>query len=142
MATSNFNKILSDLFESSPLEPNIFDDPYNEMISVEQNAHIYQRLIRSSTVMKDRQSTLLNAYYFGYFLTQRITPKETRRCRRIIAQHYVDASQRTYRLFSIIGPHQIYRTRKTTLVMMRSISASQFQKLIEEALSLIAGAIN
>jgi hypothetical protein len=142
MISNYFNRILSDLFESDPLDPDVLNDPYDEIFTVEQNAYLYQRLIRSSTIMKDRQGTLLYAYYFGNFLTQRITLKDARKCRRIIAQHYIDASQRTYRLFSILGPQHIYRTHKTTLVMVRRISAPQFHKLIDEALSLIAGAIN
>src|SRR5918999_170308 len=100
-----FNNILSDLFERQPLSPMLVEDPRIDPLAVETNTQMYQRLIRSSTVLEQRQEGLLYAYYFGRYLSQ-MSMKDSRKCRQIVGKYYVKTSSRVYRLFSIMGPDQ------------------------------------
>jgi len=142
MANTRFNRTLSDLFETQPDNPTIFEDPFDATATMESNAIMFQRLIRYAIVVKDHQRAMLNAYYLGYLLRNRATMKEAKRCRKTINKHYVHTSQRIYRLYSILGPEQIYRSRRSTLTTFTRLSENELARLVEEATNIIAGAIN
>jgi len=134
---------MRDLFETHPTNVETPSDPFSMNLTLEENVINMKRLIRHATVMNNRLPGLINAYYLGYLLIERVnTPVQAKQCRRKLTKHYRDAAVRTYRLFNILGPKQLNRTRYTTHVMLRKLSQNEFHQVVKEAVLIIAGAIN
>ncbi|HVI21267.1 MAG TPA: hypothetical protein VM660_04365, partial [Bacillus sp. (in: firmicutes)] len=77
MAPQYHTLIFSDLLEITPIDPLIMPDPYDENHSVKTNIKMFYRLLRWSSRMNDQISGLINAYYLGYLLEERLsTPSE------------------------------------------------------------------
>jgi len=104
---------------------------------------MFYRLIRWSINTNDHIGMLINAYYLGYLLDERAsTPLERRKCRKILSNHYVIACTRIYKIFAITGIQQLYRSQRSIFWMFRKITRDEFCQLLQDAASLIAGAIN
>jgi hypothetical protein len=83
MPSHPYNNILRDLFETHPANADTPQDPFSTDLTLEENVINMKRLIRHATVMNDRLHGLINAYYLGYLLVERVnTPEQARRCRR------------------------------------------------------------
>ena len=138
MAQQYYLNILSDLMESDPLDPFVIPDPYNDDHDIKTNIKTFYRLIRWSIRVDDRISGLMNAYYLGYLLEERLsTPTLRRRYRHVLSRHYFDACIRVYQLFRITGMQQIYRTKRTSFWMFRKIKRSTYIQLVQDALTLL-----
>ena len=111
--------------------------PYDAAKGFSSNIRHLYRMIRWSLITGDRISVLVNAYYLGQILETKLnTPRERRKYRRILTEHYNTASIRIYSLFSIVGIQQIYRTQRTSLWMYRRITQNEFVRLTQEAFLL------
>src|SRR5688572_16007204 len=123
MATSNYQNILMDLMETTPLDSIVMPDSCRLARGFSSNIRHLYRMIRWSLVTEDRVSALVNAYYLGKLLETKLnTPRERSKYRRILTEHYNTTSIRIYNLFSIVGIQQIYRTQRTSLWMYRRIT--------------------
>jgi len=141
--TQYYLKIFADLMELNPPDPLVLLDPYLSNRSLTANVRMFYHLIRWSITTNDRIGTLVNAYYLGYLLEERAsTPLERRKCRKLLTKHYIITCTRIYKLFYIIGIQQIYRTQRTLFWMFRKITRAEFCQLLQEATTIIAGAIN
>ena len=129
-----YTMILSDIYQTYPTTIFIMPDPYNEELSVEENImELYQQIV-SSTRTGKRIEALIAAYYIGYYMERKVLlPKQRIKIRRQLTTHYAMACTRMYTLFRLTGIEQIYRTRKTTLWMIRKITRQQFREIIEVA---------
>ena len=144
MASRLYNEILADLRESNPTDPFILPDPYNPNRSIFKNARDLKKYMRWSTVSNDRIGGLVNAYYLGYLFEERIhdRPKSTRvnrKCRKQVSRHYVVAATRVYRLFKILGPQQLYRTKSISYPDFLLLKKGELSQLIQEAALIIVG---
>jgi len=130
--------ILADLMEIQPPDPSISSDPYNNNHSLSYNIRMFFRMIRLSLQTNNRIGALVNAYYLGYLLEERATtPKERKQCRKDLTKHYVYACTRLYNVFSILGIQQLYRTQRIDFWSFRLLSKPEYNRLIEDALSLL-----
>ena len=138
MAQQYYLNIFSDLMETNPNDPVILPDPYNDTFDVETNIRTFYHMIRWSIRVNDRVSGLLNAYYLGYLLEERLsTPSQRRQYRNVLTKHYLDACIRVYSLYKITGIQQIYRTKRTSFWMFRKIKRTTFVQLLQDALTLL-----
>ena len=88
--------------------------------------------------MNDRISELINAYYLGYLLEERLsTPSERRKYRSLLSKHYLEACIRVYNLFRIVGVKQIYCTQRTSFWMLRKLTQTEYIQLTNDALTLV-----
>ena len=132
--TQYYLKIFADLMETNPINPIITPDPYLKNRSINSNVRMFYRLIRWSIVTNDRIGTLIHAYYLGYLLDERtLTSQERRRCRRELSKHYVVACTRIYKLFTLTGIQQIYRSQRSIFWMFRRITRTEFCQLLQDA---------
>jgi hypothetical protein len=134
--------ILSDLYETIPVNPLTIPSPINDNLSFEQNiTDLYVQLRRCLRTSK-RIEGLLNAFHIGEFLeTHPMTNVQRRRCKSILTKHYRQCCQRIYDLFSIPGKEQIYRTRRTNFWMFRFIKKNEYLGLLNDAEDLIVTSI-
>ena len=138
MTSQFYLNIFMDIMEPLPINPTIMPNPYDNTKSISSNIRYLYRMIRLSLAMNDRIGSLINAYYLGYILEEKVTtPKERKKYQKILTVHYNSASVRIYNLFSIVGPQQIYRTQRTSYWMFRHIKRNEFVQLIQEAHLLI-----
>ena len=81
---------------------------------------------------------LVNAYYLGHLFQIRLTtPSKRQRYRNVLSRHYLDTSIKVYNLFSIPGPAQLFRTKRTTFWEFRRIKQHTYNRLIQDALTLL-----
>jgi hypothetical protein len=138
MAQRYYLTILSDLMESEPLSPLILPDPYDVNLGMQDNIKNFYRLLRWSIRANARISGLINAYYLGYLFEVRLsTPMQRRTYRNALSKHYLDACVRVYNLFSIIGPQQIYRTKRASFWMFRKLKRSDYLQLTQDAWTFV-----
>ena len=130
--------IFSDLLETQPTDPIIMPDPYNHNQSIGTNIKMFYRLLRWSIRVNDHISELVNAYYLGYLLEERLsTPSERRKYRSLLTKHYLNTCVRTYNLFRITGVQQIYRIQQTSFWMLQKIKRTDYVRLLQDAITLI-----
>jgi len=136
--TRLYLNVLADLMETQPWDPHVDPDPYDPLKTLGENVRIFYRLIRCSARSNNRIGALVNAFFLGRLLEERAsTPRERRQCRRLLTGHYVYACTRVYKLFSITGIQQLYRTQRIGFWIFRHLSKSEFDQLLLDALSLL-----
>jgi len=147
MVSHLYNEVLADLNEPDPIDPFILPDPYNSNKSIFWNARNLKKYMRWSTVSNDRIGGLINAYYLGYLFEERIhdqprSSRISRKCRKQVPRHYVVAATRIYRLFKILGPQQLYRTKSISYPMFLDLKKNELSQLMQEAALIIVGTMN
>src|SRR5581483_3585957 len=124
--------LVEDLLQNTPADVDVAPAPYDLLQTTElQLLSTYQKLQRASR-RRNRIMTLVHAYYLGELLET--TPNRTQRSylNSQITRYYSTVSTRTYSIFSKVGIHQIYRTRSTTLSLIRQLSHSDFIALTQD----------
>src|SRR5438045_9694176 len=71
--TQYYLTIFADLMEINPTNPVVIPDPFMTNRSLTSNVKMFYRLIRWSINTNDRVGTLVNAYYQGYLLYERVS---------------------------------------------------------------------
>ena len=129
--------VFSDLLENSPENPVVMLDPYDNQHSLSSNVRNFYCQIRWSLTIDDRIGALVNAYYLGHLLEKRAsTPDDRKKCRKLLTKHYVISCTRVYKLFSIIGIQQLYRSQRSSFWMFRKVTRTEFCQLLQDAGSL------
>jgi hypothetical protein len=124
-----YDQILDDLLQTTPenvtmILPSIDDTQTPEL----QILHRY-RLLQRATRRRDRQMTLLHAYYIGELLDQIVNRRQHGFVSNSLSTYYKIVCTRTFYLFEKTGVEQIMRTRKTTLRSIYRLKAADFQLL-------------
>jgi hypothetical protein len=130
MAT--YTILVEDLLQNTPEDVDVAPAPYDLLQTTElQLLNTYQKLQRASR-RRNRILTLVYAYYLGELLES--IPSRTQRSYLIsqITPYYYQASIRVYSIFVKSGISQIYRTRSTTLRLIRNMSSSDYLSLTQE----------
>ena len=128
------NTIRADLLETLPENPFTLPDPYNDNETLEQNVTNLYYQLRESLRTNRRISGLVAAFYLEQYLERRpLTPQERKSCRQLLTTHYVQCCVKIHNLFSIQGIEQIYRTKRTSYWMIRSVNKRDFTQLLNEA---------
>jgi hypothetical protein len=132
-------KILADLCEITPRRVIPMPNPYNENLTMEQNVVELHYQLRWSLRVEKRIEGLVAAYYLGQYIGKgHRTQTQIKECRKVLTTHYIQCCTRIYDLFSILGIEQIYRTKRITFGMFRTISKRDFVRLTNEAENLFS----
>ena len=65
--------IFADLLETTPLNPMVIPNSYDEQKSLKTNIRIFYWMLRWSLRTNDHVRELVNAYYLRYLLEERVT---------------------------------------------------------------------
>jgi hypothetical protein len=126
---TSYDQILDDLLETTPENVTMVLPTMDITQTPEiQVLHRY-RLLQRATRRKDRQMTLVHAYYLGELLDQVVNRHQHGFLSNQLSQYYKMACMRTFYLFEKTGVEQIMRTRKTTLRSIAKLKATDFQVL-------------
>jgi len=135
-------KVFADLSETSPRNPTVIPDLYNNNLTFEENITEMHLQLRRSLRLSKRIDGLVIAYYIGKWMDRRsLTIEQRRLCRLILSRHYYDCCKRIYDLYSIQGPDQLHRTKRTHFWMYRTLKKSDYIQLISEAEVLATDAL-
>ena len=130
-----YQNILDDLKRTTPLDPVVFNDPYNPDQDVRSNVRrIYHQLLRTVR-SRDRILSLVNAYYLGKIMEVHTDTSERTMAKAMITPHYFRSTRKLFLLFEPLGVEQIYRTKTIKIAHFgNKLTYSQWQQLREEAI--------
>jgi hypothetical protein len=130
---NNYRTILEDILMTSPDEVILPPPPYSEHMNLDEKFDAINDALERAKQLDNRLLQLTNMFYLGHFLEKIIKSKPLRsHYKQKLTIHYRITAVRIYYIFEIPGIHQIMRTTRTSLTLVRGLSKEEYQSLIAE----------
>ena len=101
----------------SDLKRKIFNNPiptipsYTENMKLKRKLEITYRMLRRTSILRDRILMMTNAFYLGQLLEKKTSsPAQRTYFKGMITKYYYIVLIRTYFIFEFLGPEQIQQT--------------------------------
>src|ERR1044071_2520772 len=131
MDPDNYLIIFQDLLVDDPRQPEKLPPLQNLNWTDAEIMRELKRKFERAIQRRCRISVLVYAYRIGEQIESQSQPKAAwKSWKKKVSRYYYDAIKRTYLLFEN-NELQIYRTKKTTLKMIRDLKLQEFQRLVE-----------
>jgi hypothetical protein len=130
----NIQQIEDDLLEVLPENMGELITPYELTDTPDQKFKILYRSLRRSIQLKNRQMSLMNAYFLGKLLDE----EGDKTYERKMTTHYLVMSKNTYDLFEQY-PEQILRTKMLTVQRIKVMKRSEILNLRNKILEFFVG---
>jgi len=128
------NQMIDDLKRTTPENPVILRNSYNDDLTMEINVQrMYRHLLRSLRT-GDRILSLVNAYYIGEVSEVTALPHERTIIKRIVTPYYFEVIRHLYNVYEPLGVEQLYRTKDLRISHFRKISRPKINQLRDEAI--------
>ena len=132
--------VLADLESQTPdIVIDLFP-PYIDGMSDHQKLKELKVALRRSIKVKNRQTSLINAYFLGK-LFEDTEVKERETLRPLVSDHYYNMGRNTYDLFEGF-PKQIYRTSYLSAQIIKKLRRSKVLQYRETLLNHFVGTQN
>jgi hypothetical protein len=132
----NLQQIEDDLLEVLPENPGELIIPYELTDTLEQKFKTLYRSLRRSRRLKNRQMSLIHAYFLGKFLEE--NDDEDNKYEGKMTTHYLVMSRNTYDLFEEY-PEQILRTKSLTVQRIKTLKRTEILDLRRKLLEFFVG---
>ena len=130
--TFHYPLVLNELLESEPLVPTIPCRPYEDNKTYRDKVDKTYRLLLRATSLRQRQRTLLYAFYLGELMgSSEISKQQKLEAKRWISSYYFLTSVRVFHIFEA-NMTQIYRTKHITLTNITRLSKDEYASLCTE----------
>ena len=108
--------------------------PYSEEMTDDRKFQSLKKALKRSISLKNRQLSLINAYFLGQFLQLETSD----RYRNKISNHYYVMAKYTYDIFEEY-PDQILRTKELTVQRIRQLRRSEISHLRDVLMDFFVG---
>ena len=134
MTSAHYQKIYDDLLETEPLQPLVLPNTYDENVDLFKNVkNMYGYLLRSAR-MKERLTTLANAFYIGQVLEYRTSNNTERNlCGQLLSTYYRLACIQIFKIYEPLGIEHLYRSKQARLWTFRRLKKPEVDQLTQEA---------
>lgn len=135
--TSNYQAVLADLMQTTPVNIDELPPPFAEEVSLEHKFCLAHHALLRASRLNNRILMLMNAYYMGKLIEKEIDDPHIRRLyANKLTPYYRVVTSRLYYLYEYSGPRQLTRSTQITLSTIRRLTAEEFLSLHVEALSI------
>jgi len=132
--SSLVNQMIDDLKRTTPENPIVLENSYNDNLTMELNVQrMYRHLLRSLRI-GDRILSLVYAYYIGELSEVTALTHERTTIKRIVTPYYFEVIRHLYNVYEPLGVEQIYRTKDLKITHFRKISRPEVNRLRDEAI--------
>ena len=132
--SSLVNQMIDDLKRTTPENPIVLENSYNDNLTMELNVQrMYRHLLRSLRI-GDRILSLVYAYYIGELSEVTALTHERTTIKRIVTPYYFEVIRHLYNVYEPLGVEQIYRTKDLKIAHFRKISRPEVNRLRDEAI--------
>ena len=138
--TIYFPLILNELLEREPLIPIVPDRPYGSNETYKDKVDKTYRLLMRTASLKQRQRTLIYAFFLGELLGSfEIGKRQKSEAKQWVSSYYFSTSVRVFHIFEA-DISQIYRTKQLTLTNIARFSRDEYAMFCTE--EVLPGGLN
>jgi hypothetical protein len=130
----NLTQIEEDITSLLPAFVGELIPPYSEEMTDDRKFQSLKKALKRSISLKNRQLSLINAYFLGQFLQLETSD----RYRNKISNHYYVMAKYTYDIFEEY-PDQILRTKELTVQRIRQLRRSEISHLRDVLMDFFVG---
>jgi hypothetical protein len=115
--------------------------PFTPEMSIEDKIRVAQKALRRSIELRNRLTSLINAFYLGQAINEADTVSAKFKNKQKVSKHYATMAEYIYDIFEP-DPSQIYQTLSLTIQQVRKLKKKEVLKLrsiIEENIQPVFG---
>lgn len=129
---SSYQIISEDLQELTPIIIKLPPPFTNNAITLKDQVKELFKQMKRAFARNNREEALLNAFYIGQISEVLAdTPTERAICRSVLTPYYQKVITKVYYIFELLGPSQIFRTKKMTLTHVYKLKTKEYRKLLD-----------
>ena len=129
---SHFSLIINEFLQSEPLMPEVPFRPYARNEAFKDKVEKTYRLLLRAASLKQRQRTLIYAFYLGELIENFAASKQQRSLtKQWVSSYYFSTSVRTFHIFEL-DKSQIYRTTQLALKNIYRLNKEEYATLCPE----------
>ena len=102
--------------------------PFTSEMSYEEKLNVTSRALRRSIKLRNRVTTLVNAFYLGYLFNQAGSTAKEFKAKNSTTKHYATMAEYTFNIFEE-DPSQIYQTNFLTAQTIKKMKREQILQL-------------
>jgi hypothetical protein len=130
----NLTQIEEDITSLLPAFVGELIPPYSEEMTDDRKFQSLKKALKRSISLKNRQLSLINAYFLGQFLQLETSDRYWNK----ISNHYYVMAKYTYDIFEEY-PDQILRTKELTVQRIRQLRRSEISHLRDVLMDFFVG---
>jgi hypothetical protein len=113
-----------------PFNSDVPIPPYTNEMDLKTKIKVTQKALRRSIELRNRLTSLINAFYLGKLFNEFESVSEKFRNKQKVSKHYATMAENMYNIFEN-DPSQLYQTTCLTIQLVKKLKKKQILRLRE-----------